>query len=74
MAHQQHAWDCDPTFTPPVEDELIDIDEEDASSDWQIIALDRWGDRRVNGNYYTRRGADEGRCFTTSDFHSERYN
>ena len=41
------AWDCDLFFVPPNEDYMLDIDEEDSEGDWQIIVLDRFGDRLV---------------------------
>ena len=39
------AWDCDPFVE--LDDETDQLDEEDASGDWQTIALDRWGDRLI---------------------------
>lgn len=41
------AWDCDPMALVYVEPYDIDLDEEDAASDWQILALDRFGDRTI---------------------------
>lgn len=43
------AWDCDPSFQPILEDYDLDLDETDSESDWQVICLDRFGDRLVNG-------------------------
>ena len=45
------AWDCDPDMC--FEDMSYDLDlyEDDSTGDWQVIALDRFGDRQVNGNY-----------------------
>ena len=45
------AWDCDPDamiFPEPYDAEL---NEEDDQGDWQVLALDRFGDRSVNGNW-----------------------
>jgi len=42
------AWDCDPDAIVIVEPYDVGLDEED-SDDWQVIALDRFGDRMVNG-------------------------
>lgn len=41
------AWDCNPEFLPIDEGYDLDLDEEDSTSDWQVIALDRFGDRLV---------------------------
>lgn len=46
----EEAWDCDPNFIPPDENVLTDIDIEDATGDWQIVALDRFHDRIVKSN------------------------
>lgn len=43
------AWDCDLFSEVFVEDYDLDIDEEDASGDWQVIALDRFYDRNFKG-------------------------
>jgi len=43
------AWDCNPLFMPPDENVLTDIDIEDSTGDWQIIALDRFHDRLLKG-------------------------
>lgn len=43
------AWDCDLFTEVTVDDYDLDIDEED--DDWQIIALDRFYDRRINSEY-----------------------
>ena len=43
------AWDCDIFFQPEELDQYFDIDLEDAESDWQIIALDRFADRIILG-------------------------
>jgi len=48
-AYYGRAWDCDPFVE--LDDETDQLDEEDASGDWQTIALDRWGDRLINGRY-----------------------
>lgn len=45
------AWDCDPFFIPECLDYDLDVDCEDSESDWQILALDRFGDRTINGDY-----------------------
>jgi hypothetical protein len=41
------AWDCDPFFIPDEEPYDLDLDDEDAFSDWQVLVLDRFGDRMV---------------------------
>lgn len=43
------AWDCDLFFVAESLDYDLDIDYE--SDDWQIIALDRFGDRFIQRNY-----------------------
>lgn len=43
------AWDCNLFFVPESLDYDLDIDYE--SDDWQIIALDRFGDRFIQRNY-----------------------
>ena len=43
------AWDCDLFTEVTVDDYDLDIDEED--DDWQIIALDRFYDRQIRGDY-----------------------
>lgn len=48
------AWDCDPFADVIVEDCDIDLDEEDDKGDWQVIVLDRFHDRLVNGEYHGR--------------------
>jgi len=42
------AWDCNLFFQPENIDYDVDIDEE--SDDWQILALDRFADRTIKGN------------------------
>lgn len=42
------AWDCDPDFQPILETVDLDLDEEDDTGDWQVLALDRYGDRLVD--------------------------
>ncbi len=39
------AWDCDLFFVPP--DESVDLGLDIETDDWQILALDRFGDRLV---------------------------
>lgn len=50
--YEGKAWDCCPFFVPDIsdEDQHFDLDDEDDEGDWQVIALDRFSDRRVNGN------------------------
>lgn len=43
------AWDCDPDAQVIVEPYDLGLDEEDDEGDWQVIVLDRFGDRMVNG-------------------------
>ena len=42
------AWDCDPDFQPILETVDLDLDEEDDEGDWQVLVLDRFGDRLVD--------------------------
>lgn len=43
------AWDCDPFMIMPNESYDLDLDDELDRTDWQVLALDRFGDRTVNG-------------------------
>lgn len=46
------GWDCDPFAQVIVEPYDLELDIEDDEGDWQVLALDRFGDRNVNpGNY-----------------------
>ncbi len=49
MANQ--AWDCDPTFVPIDESVELDLDMEDDEGDWQVLVLDRFGDRLVDDSH-----------------------
>lgn len=49
MHDETTAWDCDPTFVAEPLDYDFDLDYEDAEGDWQVLALDRFSDRLVNG-------------------------
>ena len=42
------AWDCDPDAAVFVEAYDVDLDENDDTGDWQVLVLDRFGDRTVN--------------------------
>lgn len=44
------AWDCDPHWEPEALGIYDDLDEEQDDTDWQVIVLDRFGDRLVKGN------------------------
>ena len=46
-----YAWDCDPSFVSDYDGEYTELDEEDDTGDWQVIALDRFGDRRISERY-----------------------
>jgi hypothetical protein len=48
------AWDCDPTFLPIYEGVELDLDEEDDEGDWQVLCLDRFGDRLVTASLFDR--------------------
>lgn len=51
MPEGNEAWDCD-IFVQHIEEPYdLDLDEEDDEGDWQVIVLDRFGDRMVNGNW-----------------------
>lgn len=45
------GWDCDPSAV--IQNDMYDagLDEEDDEGDWQVLALDRFGDRMVNGDW-----------------------
>lgn len=45
------AWDCDPFTRLSADPYDLELDEEDSESDWQVLALDRFGDRMVNANW-----------------------
>lgn len=45
------AWDCDLFANVEVDDYDLDIDEEDDTGDWQVIALDRFYDRNFRLEY-----------------------
>ena len=49
MHDEATAWDCDLFFVPEALDYDLDIDYED--DDWQTLALDRFADRSINGDY-----------------------
>ncbi len=45
MRDETTAWDCDIFFVPEALDYDLEIDYE--SDDWQVLALDRFGDRMI---------------------------
>jgi len=45
------AWDCDPLATVECDPYDLGLDLEDGEGDWQVLALDRYGDRMVNANW-----------------------
>lgn len=45
------AWDCNPDMIHALEPYDLDLDETDDTGDWQVLALDRFGDRNVNANF-----------------------
>lgn len=45
------GWDCNPFHVHVDESYDLDLDYEDDEGDWQVLALDRFGDRNVNANY-----------------------
>ena len=47
----QTAWDCNPDSDVTIDAYDLGLDEEDDEGDWQVLALDRFGDRNVNGNW-----------------------
>lgn len=49
------AWDCDPNAIVVVDTVEADLDFEDDTGDWQVLALDRFGDRCVNSELWTHR-------------------
>ena len=46
-----YAWDCDPYACFEDMSYDLELDEEDDTSDWQVIVLDRFGDRLVSPEY-----------------------
>ena len=50
---QAQGWDCDPFAIVHVDYVDDDLDLEASYTDWQVLALDRFGDRNVNakGNW-----------------------
>lgn len=47
----QLAWDCDPDAIIVIEEYDHGLDDTDGNGDWQVLALDRFGDRNVNASY-----------------------
>lgn len=45
------GWDCDPNAIVAVDPYDLDLDEEEDETDWQVLVLDRFGDRSVNGKF-----------------------
>jgi hypothetical protein len=45
------GWDCDPFMTAIVDNYDLELDFTDDCGDWQVIALDRFGDRGIRANY-----------------------
>lgn len=45
--YQNEAWDCNPLHVHEDLSYDLDLDEEDAESDLQVLLLDRFGDRMV---------------------------
>lgn len=60
----QTAWDCDPTMIFENMDYDLDLNEEDDTGDWQVMVLDRFGDRMVDATL-------SGRAETLDDFEGE---
>lgn len=48
--YYDYAWDCDPHADMLIVSYDADLDEEEDETDWQVIVLDRFGDRMVNPN------------------------
>lgn len=51
----EQAWDCDPDVVLLGDSLDWDLDEEDDTGDWQVLVLDRFGDRTVNPELVTPR-------------------
>jgi hypothetical protein len=49
------AWDCNPDAEVTAEPYDGDLDLEDDTGDWQVLVLDRFGDRSVEPGLYTHR-------------------
>jgi len=45
----ENAWDCSPDFQPEDLSYDLDLNEEGDETDWQVLVLDRFGDRLVRG-------------------------
>jgi hypothetical protein len=45
------GWDCDPFLTAIVDEYDLELDFTDDCGDWQVLALDRFGDRSINSRY-----------------------
>lgn len=57
------AWDCDPDALVALDDDMAELDEEEAETDWQVLALDRFGDRLVTGSLQGRGDPTLARCW-----------
>lgn len=52
MGEEQNvAWDCNPDMVFVDESYDLDLNYEDDTGYWQVLALDRFGDRNVNSKF-----------------------
>lgn len=57
------AWDCDLFATVEIEPYDIDLDYEDDTGDYQILALDRFADRAITDSLEGRGERELERCW-----------
>lgn len=67
MHIQEHdettAWDCDPTAHVTVDAYDLDLDYEDDTGDYQVLALDRFFDRQITDSLDSRGDPSTARCW-----------
>lgn len=51
---ERAAWDCDPDMVFADEAYDLDLDDTDDTGDWQVLVLDRFGDRMVTDDLTPR--------------------
>src|SRR6476620_7833185 len=54
-AEAMQGWDCNPMTTFELMGVDLDLDDEDSTGDWQVIVLDRFGDRQVLDRFHHNR-------------------
>lgn len=66
MLHDEslaEAWDCDPDAALHVDAYDLELDEEADETDWQVLVLDRFGDRTVDESLHHRGDPTQARCW-----------